>query len=431
MKRLEVESGDIVEIVGTKTTASRVARAHRNDEGLHIIRMDGITRKNAGVGLNDRVRVRKAVKVKKATRVVLAPAQSNIRIRNTEAIASELKSMLIGKPVVRGDIVSSLPSTIDMEGFMIPKIFTPFGMTEMKFTVVNTNPSGIVVIVESTKVEVLPTATEIVRVPEVTYEDIGGLSDAIQRIREMIELPLRHPELFERLGITPPKGVLLYGPPGTGKTLLAKAVANESEANFYSINGPEIMSKYYGESEERLRQIFEEAEKNAPSIIFLDHIEIIGIDRSKAKSGIQITLSTELLALMDGLRSYKRVVVIGATDRIELIDPALRRPGRFDIEIELKLPDKKSRLEILKIHTRKIPLADNVNLEKLAEITEKYTGADLAALCSRAALNALKRLVPDVKNISPDIFFKIKVSMEDFEAALKEVLPSYKRKESI
>ncbi|MEM2637571.1 MAG: CDC48 family AAA ATPase [Candidatus Korarchaeota archaeon] len=431
MRKLNLTSGDIVEIVGTKTTASRVARAHKNDEGLQIIRMDGITRKNAGVGLNDRVKVRKAYRVKKASRVVLAPAQANVRIRNTEAIATELKSMLIGKPVVRGDIISSIPSTVDMDGFMIPKIFTPFGMTEMKFTVVNTNPAGIVVIIESTRVDVLPTATEIVRVPEVTYEDIGGLGDAIQRIREMIELPLRHPELFERLGITPPKGVLLYGPPGTGKTLLAKAVANESEANFYSINGPEIMSKYYGESEERLRQIFEEAEKNAPSIIFIDELDSIAPKREEVTGEVERRVVAQLLALMDGLKSRGRVIVIGATNRISAIDPALRRPGRFDREIEIGVPDVKGRKEILQIHTRGMPLSQDVDLDELARKTHGYVGADLAALCKEAAMQVIRRILPkinlDEDKIPPEILESLVVTMKDFEAALKMVEPSAMR----
>jgi len=300
------------------------------------------------------------------------------------------------------------------------------------FLVVKTRPMGIVRVTHDTEISVLSEPVpEIEVTTRTTYEDIGGLHEAIQRIREMVELLLRHPEVFRRLGIDPPKGVLLYGPPGCGKTLLARAVANESEANFYAINGPEIMSKFYGESEARLRNIFMEAEKNAPSIIFIDEIDAIAPKRSEVTGEVERRVVAQLLALMDGLKGRGNVIVIAATNRPEALDPALRRPGRFDREIEIGIPDKQGRFEILQIHTRGMPLADDVDLKKLAEITHGYTGADLAALCREAAMKALRRYLPKIdleeKRIPHEVLEQMVVTMEDFMNAYKEITPTAMR----
>jgi len=414
MRRLGVEPGDIVEIKGKKTTCAVVWPAYPEDEGQRIARIDGVTRKNAGVAIGELVTLKKAV-VKEAHEVVLAP--SGVKLSSVDAdLEYYVKSRLIDTALVEGDDVS-LPV---------------FGGGSLTLTVVKARPHGVVKVTENTVVRVLQEPSrEAMGIARVTYEDIGGLKEEIQRIREMVELPLRHPELFQRLGIEPPKGVLLYGPPGCGKTLLAKAVANEADANFFAINGPEIMSKFYGESEERLRQIFKEAQEKAPSIIFIDEIDAIAPKREEVHGEVERRVVAQLLTLMDGLQSRGNVVVIGATNVPGILDPALRRPGRFDREIEIKVPDKQGRYEILQIHTRGMPLADDVDLRRLAEMTHGYTGADLAALCREAAMKALRRYLPEInleeERIPPHVLEKMVVKMEDFLNAFKEITPSAMR----
>jgi len=413
MEKLNISSGDVVEVKGKKTTCAIAWPLSPGDVGDNIIRMDGGLRKNAGVALNEYVSIRKA-DVKNASLISLAPTDVKLSYIDDEFI-SYVRDKLLDKPVVAGEIV---PVQI-------------FGGETLHLTVVQTRPGGIVIVREDTKLEVEEKPTEARIVPRVTYEDIGGLKEAIQRIREMVELPLRHPEIFERLGIEPPKGVLLYGPPGCGKTLLAKAVANEADANFLTINGPEIMSKFYGESEERLRQIFKEAQEKAPSIIFIDEVDAIAPKREEVHGEVERRVVAQLLTLMDGLQSRGQVIVIAATNVPGILDPALRRPGRFDREIEIGIPDKNGRLEILQIHTRGMPLAQDVDLKHLAEITHGYTGADLAALCREAAMKALRRYLPEInleeKRIPQQILEKMEVKMDDFMNAYREIVPTAMR----
>jgi len=411
MAKIGISTGDIVEIEGGKKTAAIVWPSYQEDEGLDIIRMDGVTRSNAKVGIGDTVTVRKA-EAKKAEKIVLAPTQP---IRFDETFEEYVKQYLVGRPMVRGDNI------------VIGVLGQP-----LQFLVVNTQPTGIVMVNPSTTISLQEKPVkQLEAVPTVTYEDIGGLGHAIQKIREMVELPLKHPEVFKRLGIEPPKGVLLYGPPGCGKTLLAKAVANETNANFKLINGPEIMSKFYGQSEERLREIFKEASENAPSIIFIDEIDAIAPKREETTGEVERRIVSQLLALMDGLQSRGQVIVIAATNRPNAIDPALRRPGRFDREIEIGVPDKNGRLEILQIHTRGMPLAKDVNLEEIADITHGFVGADLAALCREAAMRTLRRFLPQIdlekETIPTEVLQKMEVTKEDFMEALKEVQPSAMR----
>jgi transitional endoplasmic reticulum ATPase len=380
---------------------------------------------------------------KEAKSVTLAPVVKGMQIY---APSETLKAVFMNRTVSKGDFISttSLRRYREREtfgkGVMFEDFFQDFfgqgfgqsfGLGEIKLQVVSTAPSGIVKITDMTQVELLPEATE--ATPEqniltVMYEDLGGLKDAIGKVREMIELPLKHPELFDRLGIDAPKGVLLHGPPGTGKTMLAKAVANESDAYFISINGPEIMSKYYGESERAIREIFEDAEKNAPAIIFLDEIDSIAPKRAEVTGEVERRVVAQLLSLMDGLKARKNVIVIGSTNRPEAIDIALRRPGRFDREIELRVPDTEGRLEIFQIHTRGMPLAENVNLMNFAQITYGFVGADIAALCREAAMSALRRVLPKINLKEPEIpgeiLDSLQVTREDFENALKDVQPS-------
>ncbi|MHC1636107.1 MAG: CDC48 family AAA ATPase [Candidatus Methanospirareceae archaeon] len=406
MRKLGLVTGDVIEIEGKRVATAIVWPGYPEDSGKGIIRIDGNIRNNAGVAIDDRVKVRKTT-AKEARRVILEPTYP-VRIVGGERY---LANILNGRPVTKGQNIR-----VEMLG------------SPITFTVTNTIPSGTVIVTMNTEI-VLRKAPEEgrERVPRVTYEDIGGLKKEIGMIREMIELPLRHPELFEKLGIEPPKGVLLYGPPGTGKTLIAKAVANETAANFYSISGPEIMSKFYGESERQLREIFEEAQKNAPSIIFIDELDSIAPKRSETTGEVERRVVAQLLSLMDGLEARGQVVVIGATNRPNALDEALRRGGRFDREIEIGIPDMNGREEILQVHTRGMPLAEDVNLKEIAAITHGFVGADLATLCKEAAMHALRRILPEIdmeKEIPPEVMEKLKVTRKDFEEALKNVEPS-------
>ena len=410
-EKIGVTTGDIVEITGRRATTAKVWQSHQEDEGKGIIRMDGLIRQNSGASLGDRIKLKKA-EAKPAKKIVIAPTRHEITFG--EDFANYVKHrVLMGRPMISGDV------------FYI----TVLGQA-ISFTVTSTKPSDIVKVVDSTAVEVKskPMAPSGISGLSVRYEDIGGLRDEVGRVREMIELPMKHPELFEKLGIKPPKGVLLYGPPGTGKTLLAKAVASESNAHFIHMNGPEIMDKYYGESERKLRDIFEEAQQNAPSIIFIDEIDSIAPKRDETKGEVERRVVAQLLALMDGLVTRGGVIVVAATNRPDSLDPALRRPGRFDREIEIGVPDKKGRLEVLQIHTRGMPLADDVDIERIANITHGFVGADLSAIAREAAMHALKRILPKIdlesETIPAEVLEELKVTKEDFNEALKIVEPS-------
>jgi transitional endoplasmic reticulum ATPase len=439
MHELGIRPGDIIEIQGERKTVAISDRAYPGDIGLNIIRMDGLIRRNAKAGIGEIVTVKKA-NIVEGKKVIIAPQRKGIVIRANPVI---FKQGLLGRAVSKGDIVSlggtrqrrSTMSTNPLFGedffSMLDESLMGFGLGDLKFVVMDTNPKQPILITEQTEVQFNPEATEIAeeRILEVTYEDIGGLQEEIKKIREMVELPIKHPELFEALGIEPPKGVLLHGPPGTGKTLLAKAVANETAANFILINGPEIMSKYYGQSEENLRKKFEEAEKNAPSIIFIDEIDAIASKREESRGEVERRVVAQLLALMDGLKSRGKVIVIGATNIPNELDPALRRPGRFDRELEIGVPDKEGRHNILKIHTRNMPLAKNVNLKEVANITHGFVGADLSALAKEAAMTLLRNIYPDLKleedqPIPTEVLEKLKVTKKDFVEAMKVVRPS-------
>ncbi|MBI5001661.1 MAG: CDC48 family AAA ATPase [Euryarchaeota archaeon] len=420
---LGIEVGDVIEITGQKGTAAKTFRTPSEDEGKGLVRIDGLVRRNAGVSIGDKVTVKKA-EMQPASRAVLAPVLGdNKRVSFGEGIEAFVKRGLAKRPLVKGDAV------------IIPGIALMGGA--LPFMVVSTSPKGVVYIDDQTEVQVReePVSEEEVSKPTVTYEDIGGLKDELQRVREMIELPLKHPELFQRLGIDPPKGVLLYGPPGTGKTLIAKAVANEAGASFYSIQGPEIMSKYYGDTEKALRDRFEEAEKSAPSIIFIDELDSIAPKRDEVQGEVERRLVAQMLTLMDGMSSRGNVIVIGATNREDSIDPALRRPGRFDREIEIGVPDRNGRKEILQIHTRGMPIAGtederNTLLDNFASITYGFVGADLAALSREAAMRALRRYLPDIdleKPIPTETLSKMEVTHDDFRDAMKDVEPSAMR----
>jgi transitional endoplasmic reticulum ATPase len=411
VQELGLTSGDVVQIIGKRKTNALCWPAHEQDYGKGIVRIDGYLRNNAGVSIDDKVTIRK-IDAKIAERLTLAPTEP-LRIVGGEEYLSQL---LEGRVLSRGDYVP-----INIMGRTVNLVVT------------NTSPQAEAVIVtEGTEVLVGEQVKEPIRaIPKISYEDIGGLRPVIQKVREMIELPLRHPELFERLGVEAPKGVLLHGPPGTGKTLLARAVASETNANFLSIGGPEIMSKYYGESEERLRDVFKQAQENAPSIIFIDEIDSIAPKREEVTGEVEKRVTSQLLSLMDGLQSRGKVVVIGATNRPNAIDPALRRPGRFDREIEIGVPDRDGRLEVLEIHTRGMPLAEDVDLKKLADVTHGFVGADLESLAKEAAIRALRRILPEInleaQSIPGDILNKIIVKMADFQDALKEIEPSAMR----
>ncbi len=439
MHELGIRPGDIIEIKGERKTVAITDRAYPGDIGLNIIRMDGLIRRNAKAGIGEIVSIKKG-NVIEAKKVMIAPQRKGIVIRANPVI---FKQGLLGRAVTKGDIVSlggtkrrrsamsSNPTFGDDFFNMLDESLMGFGLGDLKFVVVSTDPKQAVLITEQTAVKFNPEATEVdeEKVLEVTYEDIGGLQEEITKIREMVELPLKHPEIFEALGIEPPKGVLLHGPPGTGKTLLAKAVANETHANFILINGPEIMSKYYGQSEENLRKKFEEAEKNAPSIIFIDEIDAIASKREESRGEVERRVVAQMLALMDGLKSRGKVVVIGATNIPNELDPALRRPGRFDRELEIGVPDVEGRLNILKIHTRNMPLSKGVSLKQFAEITHGFVGADLSALAKEAAMTLLRRIYPDMKleedqPIPTEVLEKLIVAKKDFIEALKVVRPS-------
>lgn len=438
LKQIDVRPGSIVEIKGQRTTVGIADRALPGDMGLNIIRTDPLIRRNAKTSIGEFVTVKKA-DVKEAKSVTIAPAREGLMIRANPEI---FKQGLLGRAVVKGDVVS-LGGTSRRRNTMIGHPFFDemfsmlndttmgFGLGDLKFVVVNCDPKQAVLITENTNVIFNPKAVEVVeeKVIDVTYEDIGGLDEELKKVREMIELPLKHPEIFERLGIEAPKGVLLHGPPGTGKTLLAKAVANETNANFILINGPEIMSKYYGQSEENLRKKFEEAEKNAPSILFIDEIDAIASKREESKGEVEKRVVAQLLALMDGLQSRGKVIVIAATNIPNVLDPALRRPGRFDREIEIGVPNVQGRLNILKIHTRNMPLDKSVDLQKLAEITHGFVGADLASLAREAAMTVLRRVIGDTtlkegEPIPQEILEKLVLRQDDFREALKVVRPS-------
>jgi transitional endoplasmic reticulum ATPase len=412
-RQLDLSTGDALEIssMGKKTTVL-CWPAREKDTGKGLVRIDGYLRNRLDVGINDSVEIKK-VQSKSAEKVTLAPTEP-LRIVGAEGY---LQEYLLGGLLSTGDI---FPLTIMGQ--------------RVDLVVISTKPSGPVLMEDSTEVTVSEESEKAIQVakgdgaPSISYEDIGGIKNEVSRLREMIELPLRHPELFKRLGVEAPKGVLLHGPPGTGKTLLAKAVAHETNANFYTIGGPEIMSKFYGESEERLREVFKKAEENAPAIIFIDEIDSIAPKREEVSGEVERRVVAQLLSLMDGMSSRGKVVVIGATNRINAIDPALRRPGRFDREIEIGVPDRDGRLEILQIHTRGMPLEKDVDLGVIANMSHGFVGADLQAVAKEAGIRALRRVLPEIdlttENIPSDILKKIVVTMDDFLSVIKEIEPS-------
>ncbi|MEM4598687.1 MAG: CDC48 family AAA ATPase [Candidatus Diapherotrites archaeon] len=412
MNSLGIVAGDAVLIKGPEEALAIVWRAHNDEEEKEIIRLDNVLRNNAKVSVGDKVTVKK-VDLEEAKSVTLAPLEE---VRFSGDPTHYFHEKLMEKAVMKNAMIA-----IDVMG------------TTLHYIVTNLQPKCFAKITPNTKIIVSEkrVKAEAMKIPAITYENVGGLKEEISMIREMVELPMRHPEVFERIGISAPKGVLLTGPPGCGKTLLAKAVANESEANFYAINGPEVMSKWYGESEKRLRDIFEEAEKNAPSIIFIDEIDAIAPKREEVTGEVERRVVAQLLTLMDGLKSRGNVIVIAATNRPEALDEALRRPGRFDREIAINVPDQKARKEILQIHTRGMPLAKDVDLDKLAEITIGYTGADLEVLSKEAAMKALRKYIPEFKKyeekIPTEILEKMEVRMKDFLEAYKKIEPSAMR----
>jgi len=412
LQRLGIQSGDVVEITGSKSAVAIVWRGLPDDEGTGIIRMDGILRSNAGSAIDDEVSIKK-VSTKPAKKITIAPTKA---IQYGSGFVEYVHERLLNKPYLKGNKI-----LVDVMG------------TPLTFIVSSTNPGGVIHITPETSLNISnKVADEDIGVPHLSYEDIGGLKEEIETIREMIEVPMRYPQVFKRLGVSPPKGVLLYGPPGTGKTLLAKAVANETEAHFIHLAGPEIMSKYYGQSEENLREVFKEAQENSPSIVFIDEIDAIAPSREEVHGEVEKRVVSQLLTLMDGLEARGEIVVIAATNRPDSIDPALRRPGRFDREIQIGVPGRDGRKEIIQIHTRGMPLTDDVDIGKLADVTHGYTGADLSALTKEAAMRALKKIMPDIKKlkeetISKEILDKIKVTHDDFLDAMKSVEPSAMR----
>src|SRR5919197_707630 len=380
MEELHLSTGDVIEILGKKKTFVLLWSGQPTDYGVGIIRIDGYTRNNIGAGIDDRVTIQKVKDVKKAEQVTLSPTKE----LNIVGLEEHLPELLEGRVIAKGDMIP-----LNIMG------------RKIGFVITSTIPADTASLIDNNFTEfiigIVPKAgAKGGAVPRVAYEDIGGLKNEVQKVREMIELPLRHPEIFERIGIEAPKGVLLHGPPGTGKTLLAKAVANETNANFFSIGGPEIMSKFYGESEERLRETFKQAQENAPSIIFIDEIDSIAPKREEVTGDVEKRVVSQLLTLMDGIESRGKLVVIGATNRPNAIDPALRRPGRFDREIEIGIPDEDGRFDILQIHTRGMPLTEDVNLESIAKVTHGFFGADLESLSKEAAMRSLRRVLPEI-----------------------------------
>jgi transitional endoplasmic reticulum ATPase len=450
MKKLKVERGDIISINGQRETFAIVDKAYPADQGENIIRIDGIIRKNAKTGIGEMVTIKKA-ELKEAKKITIAPAQQGIMVQGNP---ETFKQGLLGRAVVKGDIIvmGGAQKKRDMMSEDFEDLFGELGnifgqmglagampgggISQIRFLIVSTNPGQPVIITENTEITLNPKAVELSEdssIPQITYEDIGGLTEEVKKIREMVELPLKHPEIFARLGIEPPKGVLLHGPPGTGKTLLARAVANETEAHFVLLNGPEIMSKFYGESEKKVREVFDEAEKNAPSIIFIDEIDSIAPKREDSQGEVERRVVSQILTMMDGLKSRGKVVVIGATNRPNALDPALRRPGRFDREVEVGVPDKKGRLSILKIHTRGMPLTKDVDLDEIAGKTHGFVGADINALAKEAAMSVLRRnlhkfkLEEEDNEVPTEILESLKITKNDFEDALKVVRPSAMR----
>jgi len=428
---LGITEGDVVEIAGKRTTAAIAVPAYEEDQSLDVVRLDGLQRANAQVGSGENVSLRK-VESKAATRVVFAPADRAMRLQGP---SQALKRNFFRRPLVAGDLVATQgQQPVEDVPPEIRRMFAaqPYALTQIRLTVVSTAPKGVVHIDENTEVELRAEFEE----PRdgrgtVNYDDVGGMGDTIRQLQEMVELPLRYPELFTRLGVDPPKGVLLHGPPGTGKTRLAQAVANESEAEFFAINGPEIMGSGYGESEKRLREVFEEATRAAPAIIFIDEIDSIAPKRTEVPGEAEKRLVAQLLTLMDGLEARTNLVVIAATNRPDAIDEALRRPGRFDREIVIGVPDEKGRREILAIHTRGMPLGEGVDLVELARTTHGFVGADLAALAREAAIEAVRRIMPKIdleaQTIPPEVLETLCVERNDFVEALKRVHPSAMR----
>ena len=410
MDSLAVSTGDVVEIRGKRRTTAKCLPLYPSDEGKGIIRIDGLVRNNSGIAIGDTIFIRK-IKAVPAEKAIVAPLEAIPPI-DERYLADALESV----PIIKGD-----------------NVMVPYFGGRLTFQVIGVTPANAdaVLVTQKTIFHIAEKGETLRGVPQVTYEDIGGLREEIQKVREMIELPLRHPEIFEKLGIEAPKGVLLHGPPGTGKTLLAKAVANESNSHFISISGPEIMSKFYGESEARLREIFKEAKEKAPSIMFVDEIDSIAPKREEVTGEVERRVVSQLLSLMDGLEARGKVIVMAATNRPNAIDQALRRPGRFDREIEIKVPDKRGRLEILQIHTHHMPLDTDVDQDKIAAITHGFVGADLEYLCKEAAMKCLRRLLPELnledEKLAPDVLNKLIITMNDFENAIKDVMPSAMR----
>jgi transitional endoplasmic reticulum ATPase len=432
---LGVEEGAVLEISGKRSTAIIALKAYEEDEGIKVIRLDGLQRANANVGIGDSVEVATA-EVRPARRVVIAPAQPNVQLSGS---GQSLLRTILHRPLTAGDVISTSVYKRPPDGSpgglpdeMYRQLFgqQSFGLAEMRLLVTTTSPKGVVQVTQQTEIELRPRYQEPdeSRKIDVTYDDVGGISTAIEQVREMIELPLKHPELFQRLGIDPPKGVLLQGPPGTGKTLLARAVANESDAHFSVINGPEIMGKHYGESEERLRNVFQEAQANSPAIIFIDEIDSIAPKREEMTGEVERRVVAQLLTLMDGLQPRQNLVVIGATNRADALDEALRRPGRFDREIVIGVPSLEGRKEVLQIHTRGMPVADDFQLDDIARRTHGYVGADIGALAREAAIEALRRNLPDIDldaaEIPQEILDRLQVTHADFVAAFRRIQPS-------